>query len=128
MSHLSKDNPEKLFGGMDMPLLFMSGTEDDSPISGEDYTHRLPAYNYASSEEKHVLIINDGDHMVFTGSRGKLAYNPKKEHQEEIIKYSTLAFWESYLKDNSNALGWLSGDGFKSAFGADVEYKYKDAI
>ncbi len=128
MSHLSKNDPDKLFGGMTMPLLFMSGTEDDSPISGEDYTHRLPAYNHASSEEKHVLIINDGDHMVFTGSRGKLAYNPQKEQQEEIIKYSSLAFWEAYLKNNIDALDWLSGAGFEDAFGVAMEYKYKEAI
>ena len=107
MTHLTDVSPDQLFSGMDIPLYFMTGTEDDSPISGQDYTHRLPAYEQTGSKNKHLLIIEDGDHMVFTGSRGKLAFNPKREVQEELIQSRSLAFWEAYLKGNKKAKEWL---------------------
>jgi len=128
MSHLSDAPAEHVFGGMDIPLLFMSGTKDDSPISGQDYTHRLPAYAHARAVEKHVLIIEEGDHMIFTGSRGKLAFNPKREVQEALIQASSLAFWEAYLNDNQDAKTWLTGDGFQEQFGPEMQYKYKETL
>ena len=128
MGHLSDASPDQVFGGMKMPLLFMSGTQDDSPISGQDYTHRLPAYDLANSEDKHLLILQDGDHMVFTGSRGKLAFNPKREAQEQLIQWSSLAFWEAYLKGNERAKEWLIGSGFISAFGDAMQYRYKETL
>lgn len=128
MSHLGDTDPQKMFGDMTIPMFFMTGTEDDSPISGQDYRHRLPAYNCAGSDEKHVLVIQDGDHMVFTGSRGKLAFNPKREIQEELIQYSSLAFWEVYLNDNAAAKAWLNGQGFRDYLSDNGQYCYRDEI
>lgn len=128
MSHLDDTDPQTMFGEMTIPMFFMTGTEDDSPISGQDYRHRLPAYNCAGSDEKHVLVIQDGDHMVFTGSRGKLAFNPKREIQEELIQYSSLAFWEVYLNDNAAAKAWLNGQGFRNYLSDNGQYCYRDEI
>ncbi len=123
MTHLVEIDPVEIFTPMDIPLFFMTGTEDDSPISGKDYKYRMPAFEHAGAKEKHLLIIEDGDHMVFTGSRGKLAFNPKREVQEDLIKWSSLAFWEVYLKGNEAARTWLDGEGFKSYMLDHGQYK-----
>ena len=51
-----------------------------------------------------MIVLEDGDHMVFNGSRGKLAANPKRDVHERIIKVLSLAFWDAYLKDDQAAL------------------------
>ena len=125
MAHLIDAAPEDVFSDMDAPMLYMTGTQDDSPISGLDYTHRLPAYEHATSDDKHLLILEDGDHMVFTGSRGKLAFNPNRARQEEIIQKTSLAFWEAYLKSNSKAKDWLmSAQGYSAYLSDDGVYKF----
>lgn len=128
LSHVSDADSTELFRAMDRPMFYMTGTDDDSPISGLDYKHRLPAYNHASSQEKHVLIIQDGDHMVFTGSRGKLDENPNKDAQEELIQYSSLAFWETYLNDNAHAKDWLIASGFQGYLGGNGAYTYNREV
>ena len=109
MGHLTDAPPEQLYGPMNIPLLFMTGTADDSPVEHFDYTYRLPVYEYAGCPEKYLLVLEKGDHMVFAGSRGQLGENPRRHAQENIIKQLSLAFWNAYLKDDKAAKAWLAG-------------------
>ena len=85
MGHLYQGKQEELFSSIDLPLLFMTGTADDSPVENFDYTYRLPVWEHAGSDEKYLLTLEDGDHMVYNGSRGKLGENPKRDIHEKII-------------------------------------------
>ncbi len=125
MNHLTDISASDIFRPMNIPLFFMTGTEDGSPITHLDYTHRLPAYRHTGAIEKHLLVIQDGDHMIFTGNRGKLAFNPKKDQQEALIKWSSLAFWETYLKDSESARSWLMGDGFQAYMSDEGQYEFR---
>lgn len=117
--------PEDFYGGIRIPTFFMTGTEDSSPVTGASYLDRLEAFYHSGGPEQHLLILEDGDHMVYNGSRGKLGDNPNREMHEKIIKLSSLAFWEAYLKDDQSAKDWLTGTGFQNWLGADGEYKFK---
>lgn len=112
MGHLSDAAMETLFGPMDLPLFFMTGTKDDSPIEAFDYTRRLTVYDHAGSADKHLLILEDGDHMVFAGSRGQLAAHPLRKRHEEIIKIASLAYWDAMLRGDAGARDWLENGGF----------------
>ena len=102
--------PERIYGPIAIPMLYMTGTEDASPVSGKDYTTRLPIFESAEGPDQHLLILQDGDHMVFAGSRGGLKENPKREEHEDIIQKTSLAFWQAYLNDHSDALEWLHNE------------------
>lgn len=126
MKHLmSKEAEEKVYGPMGIPLLFMTGTHDENPISGQGYEYRLPVYEQAGCPEKHLLVLDEGDHMVFAGSRGQLAENPKRKAHEEIIKLASLAFWDTYLKGDERAAAWLSGDGVQAWLGGEATYRFE---
>jgi len=90
-----------------IPLLHMTGTEDASPIGGAPYTHRFVVYDQTGHDEKYMLVKEDGDHMVYNGTRGKLEKNDKRGLHEDIIKLGSLAFWEAKLKHDSAAQSWL---------------------
>ncbi len=116
------EDPQEIYGGIRIPVFFMTGTDDSSPVSGRDYTHRLPIYEHAGGQEQHLLVLNGADHMVFTGSRGQLGENPNRGVYEEIIKISALAFWNAYLKDDLGARQWLTGPGYRDYLGTHGTY------
>ena len=68
-----------------------------------------------------LMVLADGDHMVFTGSRGKLDSYPKRKEHEAIIKISSLAYWEWRLKGDEKAKEWLTGAGFGTYLGDEAE-------
>lgn len=117
--------PEAFYGGIKIPLLIMTGTDDDSPIENFGYTDRLEVFTHSGGPEQHLLVLDKGDHMVYNGSRGKLEANPKRDVHEEIIKVLSLAFWDAYLKDSTPAKEWLSGNGVSSWLSVEGSYTYK---
>lgn len=96
-----------IYDPINIPLLHMTGTADDAPIGGQDYTHRLKVFDHSGHDEKYLLVKEGGDHMVYNGTRGKLDKNPLRETHEEMIRVFTLAFWDAQLKGNEAAQNWL---------------------
>ena len=123
----NSDEPkEEIYGSIDIPMFYMTGTNDDHPVNGKDYLHRLQIYENAKGSNQHLLILKDGDHMVYNGSRGGLGNNPKLEEHKDIIKISALAFWDSYLKNMNEAREWLQGSSYKNYLGKEGEYRNKN--
>lgn len=96
-----------IYDTIDIPLLHMTGTADDAPIGGADYTHRLKVFDKTGHDEKYLLIKDGGDHMVYNGTRGKLDKNPLREKHEDMIRVLSLAFWDAQLKGDRAAQEWL---------------------
>ncbi len=110
IDHLSNAPPEELYGSIDIPLFHMTGTDDASPLGGYGYEHRLVIYEHSSHPEKYLQVLDDGDHMVYNGTRGKLAQNPKREEHENAIQIAAFAFLEAYLKGSEAAKAWLAAE------------------
>lgn len=121
----SSASPAHYYGTIEMPLFIMTGTADDSPLEGFGYEHRLEVPEHAGGPEQSLLILNDGDHMVYNGSRGKLEDNPKRSVHENIIVTATLAFWDAYLKQDKKAKRWLTEGGFASYLDGEGEYRFR---
>lgn len=121
-----EESPEEIYSTINIPMLYMTGTDDSSPISGKDYTYRLAIYEAATGPDQHVVILEDGDHMVFAGSRGGLTENPKRAEHEAIIKDLSLAFWHGYLNDNQEALNWLHSDQVRDYLAHQAEWKTRN--
>jgi len=119
IAHLGVDAPEDIYGAIDIPLFHITGTDDDSPVENWDYKKRLVVYENSTRADKHLLIIKDGDHMVFNGSRGKLGANPNKEKHESIIKIVALAYWDMMLKNDEDAKDWFTGAGVSDWLGVE---------
>ncbi len=125
MMHLTAMPGKDLYGPINIPLFFMTGTADDSPTSGQDYHYRMPVYEHAGCPEKHLLLLDEGDHMVFAGSRGKLAVHPKRKIHEDIIKVTSLAFWDAYLRNDEKAMEWLTGEGVSTYLNAEAKHEHR---
>ena len=117
--------PADFYGGIQIPLLFMTGTDDGSPIDHYGYEDRLEVFEHSGGRDQHLIVLDKGDHMVFSGSRGQLEDNPKRIVHENIIKLLSLAFWDAYLKDDISAKKWITGTGVTTWLSDEGSYSYK---
>lgn len=124
IDHLTDAAPEDLYASIDLPLFHMTGTEDASPVGGWGYERRLAIYDHSGTAEKHLLILNGGDHMVYNGSRGKLSAHPDRHLHEEIIRTAALVYWDATLKKDENARAWLTDGRFASYLGKNGTYRW----
>jgi dienelactone hydrolase len=122
--HLSGDLPEDVYARMNHPLFHMTGTDDSSPVEGFSYERRLDVYKH-SGGEKILMILKDGDHMIYNGSRGKLGQNPNRERHEDIIKVAALAYWDAKLKGDRFAWEWLTAGGFATYLNGDGTFEFQ---
>lgn len=118
-------NARGLYSAIDRPLFHMTGTDDSSPVEGFDYTKRLAVYEESGKAEKMLMILKDGDHMIYNGSRGKLGQNPNREKHEALVKVAALAYWEAKLKGDEAAQAWLTGGGFATYLGSEAEFRFE---
>lgn len=98
ITHLTQAPPEELYGPISIPLLHMTGTQDDSPLDGYDYKHRLVIYEHTGHPEKYLHVLEGGDHMIYNGTRGKLGASDLREQHEAEILTEVLGFWNRELK------------------------------
>lgn len=102
---------EQAFGGVKLPWLLMTGTNDTARIGGQTVESRLAVYPALPAGSKYELVLDGAEHSAFTdralpGERG--ARNPN--HHRAILAIST-AFWDAYLRDDTAARAWLDADG-----------------
>ncbi|MCK5373671.1 MAG: hypothetical protein KAJ40_00150 [Alphaproteobacteria bacterium] len=108
ITHISDASPEEIYSSIRIPMLYMTGTEDNSPLEKDiDYKHRLIVLDNAGYPEQYLQVLDGGDHMIYNGTRGKLALNPKRDEHEALILDAVFAFWQAYLKDDAGAKNWL---------------------
>lgn len=116
---------DAIYGTISLPLFHMTGTADTSPIEKFGYERRLEVSQYSGSAALALLILNDGDHMVYNGSRGQLGDNPKRKDHEDIIKVAALSYWDAYLKNDSAARDWLLAGGFSAWLRDEGVFSFK---
>ena len=107
ISHLTDAPDAELYGPISIPLLHMTGTEDASPLEGYGYETRLVIHDHTGHDEKFKHVLEGGDHMIYNGTRGKLGDNDLREVHEAKIKQAALAFWDAYLKGDTQAMEWV---------------------
>lgn len=121
--HLSDAPDAEIYSSVSLPLLHMTGTQDDSPVEKFGYEQRLAVFENAKNVPQSLMVLEDGDHMVYAGSRGQLADNPKRHTHENLIKIVSLAWWDAHLKDDPGALAWLAGNGVRDYMNGEATYR-----
>ena len=117
----------RAFGGVSIPWMLMTGTDDRSPLGLGHRTaaSRLAVYDALPTGGKYELVLDKAEHGAFfdralPGERE--ARNPN--HHRAILALST-AFWDAYLRDDPDARKWLDGDGPRTVLEADDRWEHK---
>lgn len=101
-------DPDLAFGGVVIPMLYVSGTEDVVAAFGQTVAHRRIAFEHSRNTTRYLLMANGANHAAWSGTRRREpAANPRAR---ESVKAVGLAFWQAYLMGDRAALGWLRND------------------
>jgi predicted dienelactone hydrolase len=105
------------FAGITIPIFYMTGTKDDSPVGDTKAAERrIPFDHTKASAAAYFLNFKGGDHMIFSG-RPRVAPDPQDAEFQKQIRLASTAFWDAYLKDDSEAKKWLRDGAFKAELG-----------
>lgn len=104
----NKGTLDAAFGAIKVPIFLMTGTDDNSPIGDTKAENRRLPYDHLKSSPAYLLILTAGDHMVFSGRR---VDKPTDPAHQKLIRESSTAFWDAYLKADKVAREWLDGAG-----------------
>ncbi len=145
MSSPAVKNPAQqaaAYGKINIPALHMTGTLDDSPIGDTGAKDRRIPFDHSpgprqSGADCYLINFDGGDHMIFSGAkRNRLADRlkgnesgadgAKDETFHKLIRQTSLAFLDAYLRQNREAKKWLQNDeGMKSALGKHATLEMK---
>lgn len=116
----------KMFGGISIPIMHMTGTLDDSPIGDTKAADRRIPYDNINGADQYLVTFIGGDHMVFSG-RGRLRGGEKDAMFQRLILKATTEFWDAYLKGDRAAKGFLTSGGLEKAMGENAAIEKKAA-
>lgn len=123
---VNKSGLDRDFGKIKIPCMFMTGTEDFSPVGDTRPADRRLPFDHIRGADEFLLTLKGGDHMVFSG-RERLRGGENDWLFHRFICESSLAFWDAYLKKNIDAKAWLTGEGFKNTLGTNGTFEERMA-
>lgn len=104
---MSEDFDPAAYRSISIPLLHITGTRDMSLIYGTLPRHRrIPFDSIPGGGDEYLVTIDGATHS--TPAEDESAAN-RRAH--DIIRASTTAFLDAYLKQNAHAAQWLNDGG-----------------
>jgi dienelactone hydrolase len=105
------------YEGVVLPCLHMTGTADHSIVGKTKVEERRLPFDHISGVDQFLIVLKGGDHMVFSGRKRHQGPRRTDPVFHGVIRMSTVAFWDAYLKRDHTAIRWLAQDGLKKALG-----------
>jgi dienelactone hydrolase len=116
---------DDMFAQIHIPIFYMTGTLDDSPLGDTKAGQRRMVYDYtANSTAAYLLTLTNGDHMTFSGHVQPAEW-PRDSELQNLIRLASTAFWDAYLRNDPAAKKWLSEGEFTQALGDDGVLEHK---
>ena len=117
----------RAYKDVSIPLFHMTGTHDVALVDARDVTakDRLIPFQSLSIPKQYLLVLDQAEHMTFSGRRIGTREEAKldKEHMIAVLN-GALAFFRAYLLDDLDAEKWLQTEYKKTLDGKDVfEFK-----
>jgi predicted dienelactone hydrolase len=122
----AKADQGKAFGSIQVPCLHLTGTKDDGvSITEVKPADRRVPFDHIRKADQYLVIFQEGDHMIFSNARLKRENPARDARLLDLIRMSTTAFWDAYLRGDESAKRWLADKGLREALGADGTFEKK---
>jgi predicted dienelactone hydrolase len=115
---------DKAFGSVTIPWMLMMGTEDVAPIGDIDAKSRLEVYPAFHGAPKYQVVLFEAEHSAFTDRPLPGDHEPRNPNHHRVILALSTAFWDAYLRGDTNALAWLSGPGPRSVMETNDQWQF----
>lgn len=121
----SPDVLERMYDSIRIPVFHMTGTHDESPIGTSTAADRRIPFDHMFRADTYLLILNGGDHVIFSGRRLNPRNRDREQRFHELILAGSTAFWEAYLRGDELAKTWLARGEYEKSFGDDATFEKK---
>ena len=77
--------------------------------------------------DKYLLVLDGADHLTFNGGPGQrrsASHDAETARYHRVLKATTLAFWNAYLRGSAEDRAWLAG-GARDAVGPRDSWQSK---
>lgn len=115
---------DEVYGPIRIPCLHMTATRDDSPIADTKAADRRLPFDHSNGADQFLITFKDGDHGIFT-SRPRVLRGKQDARFHDLIRTSSLAFWDAYLRGEADAKAWLTQGSFKAELGKNGKFEQK---
>jgi len=118
---MSEDFPPEAYASISIPLLHITGTNDMSLVYGTlPRDRRVPFESIRGGGDEYLVTIEGGTHSTPSDDE-----TPENRRAHDVIRASTTAFLDAYLRHDAKAAAWLNHGGLKKfvAGAAAVERK-----
>ena len=109
-----RGTPEKAFGGVTIPWMIMTGTDDVANIGEGRVESRLAVYPALPPGSKYELVLDGARHSAFSDRYLPGDTKERNPNHHKVMLALSTAFWDAYLKNDPAARSWLDGDGPRS--------------
>lgn len=121
----TEDRYDDHYGDIDLPLLHVTGTEDENPLNRDQSaaTRQIP-FGQIDGAPQYLIVFEGADHSVFGGMnrRGSPGWYP--DTQARVAQAGTI-FFQAYLNNDARSLDLLNGPGLNLTFGDVAETKQR---
>jgi predicted dienelactone hydrolase len=115
----------RAYANIALPGLHLSGSLDQTRLGVTQAEQRRVPYDRIRLADQYLLFFDGADHRSFLGHPAGPGRPERDPRFHQLIKLSTTAFLDAYLKKDPTALAWLGGGGMKRALGADGVWEMK---
>jgi len=118
-------DPKKAFGGVKIPWMLLTGTDDNSAIGDISAASRLDVFPALPPGGKYELVLDKAEHSAFSdrGLPGD-THRRNPNHHRAILAVTT-AFWDAYLREDPEARKWLDGEAVRSVLERNDRWQMK---
>jgi predicted dienelactone hydrolase len=113
---------ERTFRAIQIPILHMTGTEDESPLGETAAVQRRVPFDRIAGVDQYLIDFAGGDHLIFSDRERDSA---KERLFRDLILMSSTAFWDTYLKGDATARSWLADGGFAAMLAREGTFERK---
>jgi dienelactone hydrolase len=113
------------FGGVAIPWMIMTGTEDDSPIGSVTPASRREVYEALPPGRKYELVLFQGEHQAFGDRPLPGSTRPRDPNHHRVILALSTAFWDSTLRGDEAAKAWLESDAPRAVLAEGDAWRWK---
>ena len=121
---------QAVYAGVTVPVLFVSGTDDDGIVGSTKASQRRIPFDAMSQGNRYLVILQGADHQIYGGHMISLSLKARndKKFQAAIVRASG-CFWQAHLQEDARALTILNGYGLNAILGglARVERRLPDS-
>lgn len=111
---------EIAYGGIHVPCLYLTGSEDDGLIGATKAFQRRWPFDLTFGADQYLVTFFGGDHMIYAGHIVRQREAEKDARFQVLIRDASTLFWDAYLQEKPGAIAAIQGTGLNSLLGRNA--------